>query len=323
MKLSHLIQTPLSALGHKLGDASGRRPRSAGFQPALSPTSSRLTVPEPARAGTAAFTMIEIALSLAVIGFALVAIIGILPFGMNVQRENREETIVNQDASMWMEAIRSGAQGMDDLTNYVQGAMVLWRDYDARKKETGQGGYGAMLPGSDTNALNALGFVSFPPTNGFRMVGLLTTPKYINGLNGSFRSNFVVAHIHAFSGTANEKFPQDNPTARDMGLSYRMVSEITTFGSPVSGSVTNNAWDQSWATSNTNFALYANQLHSLHDIRLLFRWPVLPGGKVANTGRQVYRSAASGTLVRVVEPNQQPTVPLYFIESRNYTNNSL
>src|SRR5947207_7764407 len=38
-----------------------------------------------------AFTMIEIAISLAVIGFALVAIIGILPTGMNVQKENREE----------------------------------------------------------------------------------------------------------------------------------------------------------------------------------------------------------------------------------------
>ena len=34
MKLSHLIQTSLSAL-------DGRRSRSAGFQPAVSPTSSR------------------------------------------------------------------------------------------------------------------------------------------------------------------------------------------------------------------------------------------------------------------------------------------
>src|SRR5205823_13848329 len=47
-----------------------------------------------------AFTMIEIAISLAVIGFALVAIIGILPTGMNVQKENREETIIGQDASV-------------------------------------------------------------------------------------------------------------------------------------------------------------------------------------------------------------------------------
>ena len=63
--------------------------------------------------------MIEIAISLAVIGFALVAIIGILPTGLDVQKQNKEETIINQDASIWMEAIRNGVQGADDLTNYV------------------------------------------------------------------------------------------------------------------------------------------------------------------------------------------------------------
>ena len=66
-----------------------------------------------------AFTMIEIAISLAVIGFALVAILGVLPLGMNVQKENREETIINQDATVFLNAIRNGARGMDDLTNYV------------------------------------------------------------------------------------------------------------------------------------------------------------------------------------------------------------
>src|SRR5258705_2108522 len=66
-----------------------------------------------------AFTMIEIAISLAVIGFALVAIIGILPTGMNVQKDNREETIIGHDASILMDAIRNGERGVDDLTNYV------------------------------------------------------------------------------------------------------------------------------------------------------------------------------------------------------------
>ena len=56
----------------------------------------------------AAFTMVEIAISLGVIAFALVAIIGVLPRGMNVQRDNREETIINQEAAVVAEAIRSG-----------------------------------------------------------------------------------------------------------------------------------------------------------------------------------------------------------------------
>src|SRR5258707_10516100 len=66
-----------------------------------------------------AFTMVEIALCLAIIGFALVAIIGILPTGLSVQRDNREESVINFDANFLMEAIRTGARGQDDLTNSI------------------------------------------------------------------------------------------------------------------------------------------------------------------------------------------------------------
>src|SRR5437016_7186299 len=67
----------------------------------------------------AAFTMVEIALCLGVIAFALVAIIGVLPTGLRVQRDNREDTIINQEGLLWVEAIRSGSRGLDYLTNYV------------------------------------------------------------------------------------------------------------------------------------------------------------------------------------------------------------
>src|SRR5689334_7452834 len=62
------------------------------------------------------FTMVEIAISLAIIGIALVSIIGVLPIGLNTQRDNREETLINQDATVLLGAIRSGARGLDDLT---------------------------------------------------------------------------------------------------------------------------------------------------------------------------------------------------------------
>ena len=61
----------------------------------------------------AGFTMAEIAISLGVIAFALIAIVGILPSGLNVQRDNREETIVNQDARLLLAAIRSGGRDTD------------------------------------------------------------------------------------------------------------------------------------------------------------------------------------------------------------------
>ena len=71
------------------------------------------------RRGESGFTMVEIALCLGVIAFALVAIIGVLPTGLKVQRENREETILNQDGTFFLEAIRSGSWGLDYLTNHV------------------------------------------------------------------------------------------------------------------------------------------------------------------------------------------------------------
>ncbi|MGB7957244.1 MAG: prepilin-type N-terminal cleavage/methylation domain-containing protein, partial [Minisyncoccia bacterium] len=43
----------------------------------------------------AGFTMIEVALCLAIIGFALVSILLVLPSGMNTQRDTRQETIIN------------------------------------------------------------------------------------------------------------------------------------------------------------------------------------------------------------------------------------
>src|SRR5687767_9923909 len=72
------------------------------------------------RGGERAFTMVEIALSLAVVAFALVAIIGVLPLGMTVQKDNREDTLIAQEGRYWLEAIKSGARGLTDLTNYVE-----------------------------------------------------------------------------------------------------------------------------------------------------------------------------------------------------------
>ncbi len=50
--------------------------------------------------------MVEIAISLAIIGIALVGIIGALPLGLQTQRDNREQTVINQDATVFLEAIR-------------------------------------------------------------------------------------------------------------------------------------------------------------------------------------------------------------------------
>src|SRR5437879_2924491 len=122
------------------------------------------------RNSAAAFTMVEIALCLGVIAIALVAIIGVLPTGVRVQKDNREDTILNQEGMLWLEAIRSGSRGLDYLTNYVD--MITLR---------------SSKPNATVVFLSP-GFQYTPPpgatpgpmlTNGQQIVGLLTTPKYI------------------------------------------------------------------------------------------------------------------------------------------------
>jgi hypothetical protein len=69
------------------------------------------------------FTLLEIAVCLGVIGFAIVAVLGVLPTGLNVQRDTRERTVILQDAKYFVETIRRGAVGTNDLSQYVAG---LW-----------------------------------------------------------------------------------------------------------------------------------------------------------------------------------------------------
>jgi type II secretory pathway pseudopilin PulG len=61
------------------------------------------------------FTMIEIALSLAIIAFALVAIIGVLPMGLTAQRDNRLETLIDQEGKYLLEQVRSGQVPLSQL----------------------------------------------------------------------------------------------------------------------------------------------------------------------------------------------------------------
>ena len=66
------------------------------------------------------------------------AIIGILPAGTNVQKENREETIISHDATYFMEAIRNGAQGIDDLPIYVDRMFDTNGSISLNQRDSGQ-----------------------------------------------------------------------------------------------------------------------------------------------------------------------------------------
>ena len=81
--------------------------------------SRSISNPKSARSA-AGFTMVEIAIALAVIAFALIAIIGILPTTLQTNRDVREDTIVNQDARVLVEAIKGGSRDLfSDIGSYV------------------------------------------------------------------------------------------------------------------------------------------------------------------------------------------------------------
>jgi len=69
----------------------------------------------PGKRPASGFTLVEIAIAVAVIAFALVAVVGLLPLGMETQRDNRQETIINHDGTYLLEAIRGGTARLDDL----------------------------------------------------------------------------------------------------------------------------------------------------------------------------------------------------------------
>ena len=139
-----------------------------------------------------AFTMVEIAICLAVVGFALVAIIGVLPMGIQVQTDNRQETIINHDGAYFIDAIRKGAPSAD-LPLYVE-KITVW---------------------SNDNT----GPVIFHETNTFRdghhIIGLLSNPNV-------FKTEAI---IRSLTGVASEK---GDLTAQgeELTFKYKMTATV-------------------------------------------------------------------------------------------------
>src|SRR5262245_22627857 len=160
--------------------------------------------------GQSGFTMIEIAIALGVIGFALVAIIGILPSGLEVQRDNRSETIINQDGTFWLETIRNGRPRLDDDRVPVQGLNDLLDSV-----------YKVILLVRDPVSGNIVRSNEYSNNYGFRtgaeIVGLLTTQAADTNVE-------VRAHVWAISGAAADKEPK--PGQRELAFKYELRVRI-------------------------------------------------------------------------------------------------
>ena len=138
--------------------------------------------------------MVEVALSLAIVAFALVAIIGVMPVGLNVRKENREDTIISQDASALIEAIRTGS-GTSNL-NTLSAALVQLT--------------GPATPFSGTNASSA------------DIVSRLCIPRW----DTTSATGLVRAYFHAMSGNLGD-VSGTNTSAVAFG--YVVTSEVTNY----------------------------------------------------------------------------------------------
>ncbi|MGA3181482.1 MAG: hypothetical protein ABSF38_14170 [Verrucomicrobiota bacterium] len=222
-------------------------------------------------AGQPAFTMVEIAIALGVIGFALVAIIGVLPFGLNVQKESHQDTVVGQDGPFFLAAIRSGGlatnygnTNLDFLTNYIEQIAI------------------------STDEWNSSNNVPIP--NGKAILGALSTPEFYYppgfppGTVTATQTNLVWARVRALSGNALEQ----NGANSLVAFRYCMQVEVV----PFVGSLE--------ATFNTNLP------NDLYEIHLKFCWPAPAATSLApiigprakfGPGRAHFRSMVSGQLV--------------------------
>ena len=266
---------------------------------------------QPSSRATAAFTMVEITISLAVIAFALVAIIGVLPSGLTVQRENREETIINQDASVFASAIRNGERGVDYLTNYVYAIHDYWTFYQIVSNAPNDVVTNFIRSGLDAYYGTNSSITSFSPapvmplTNGMRIIGLMSRPKYEDVPRNIIRSNFVTAYARAQSGLASEKPPQQNADVRADAFAYRVICDnqrvqLYLDPTPLPAGAANHA---------------AQLANNLRELRLTFRWPLNLKGEAGN-GRQTFRMEVGGNLEKITDP--YVAHPLFFFRPNTF-----
>ncbi len=255
---------------------------------------------------SAAFTMIELALCIAVTGFALVAIIGVLPTGMNAQKRNREETIINADAQYWLEAIRNGSVDLRDLVDYVDIIRIT-----SSNKLTGAydvthfaGPRWKTLVGFSPPQNRARFFDDLNPRSAHQglvsatnIIGLLSQPKVFPHPSGDSRKNLtneVLAIVRSITGSGIEKPTRDpgstsSEAALDFAFKYAMTVELLPYATfPL---------DSPDAPRLQNLGNY------LYDLKLTFEWPVffVEGKLRTGHGRRIFRTQVAGNLYQ--EPN--------------------
>lgn len=201
---------------------------------------------------TSGFTLLEIAVSLAVIGFAIVAVIGVLPTGLNIQRDTRERTVVLQDATYFLEALRQGPRGTNDLIGNVE---QIWVAYYQGENVAPRVEQLQRYKDYKTDA---------------EVVELLTLPRA--GRYGDHL--YSVALVRSLSGSASEKGGVSSEDGR-IAFSYFVRTEVVPITSVQQRAFTTTEKldpreDMHRKTQSRRF------FNSLNEIKVTMMWPPSP-----------------------------------------------
>jgi type II secretory pathway pseudopilin PulG len=272
------------------------------------------------RSGEQAFTMVEIAIAMGVIGFALVVIIGLLPIGLGVQKDNREDTIINQDSAFLMEAFRGGVilkeyevkkpdaktiytntyfEGLDILTNYVDAIRVQTYKMTVTSTMTNfdllTDDYHAVPP-----PFKSAGGTNYDLTSGARIMSYLSQLKYpeVTNTQNGLKAVFVTAYMRAMTGSALEQ----NKSNTFVAFKYVMRPEILRYDNFSSDATNYNAYTNVTDYASTpDFIERSNRwrqvafiTNNLYEVKLEFAWPLLPNGKIGKKS-QLIRTVVSGS----------------------------
>lgn len=205
-------------------------------------------------------------------------------------KNNREDTLISQDAAYFLNAIRNGEQSINYglLTNYVQSIQVISSTTSITNTNT------YTNPNFIANGTNPV------LINDANIIGLLSTPEFDLCTSNT---NTVTAIVSPMSGSAILQ----NPSNSAVGLTYQLTVEIDPWNF-------NTGYIPLNPPGNPNG--YTNFLaNNLHEIRLKFAWPVLPpNNNLSPTASyQTYRSLICSHLLS--DGN------LWFFEPQFYTNN--
>jgi len=237
----------------------------------------------PMAAPRRAFTLVEIVLSLAIIAVALVAIIGVLPLGLNVQTENQEESIVAADAAIWMEFLRNGAQGGTYFEPDASGEIFYISELKVGQVLRQRAG-AELLALYDPVSSTRVSYIS-NFTSASELLGLLSLPKYPENIltvpDGMTYTNWsVYADVRALNGNM-----ADLAAEKDFSFRYRMTPELV----PLQGVHR----DHLVTTNGPLFILQTN----LYELRLRFQWPLVLGQDGYRDQTRFARSLTFRTLI--------------------------